>query len=44
MEPPDALHSFHRPLYECLYRRGDTLFELIDAILDTDTAALLRFT
>jgi hypothetical protein len=39
MEPPDALHSFHRSLYECLYRRGDTLFELIDAIFDTDTAA-----
>ena len=36
MEPPDALHSFRRSLYECLYRRGDALFELTDAILSAD--------
>jgi hypothetical protein len=39
MEPYDALHSFRRSLYECLYRRGDALFELADAILTADSAA-----
>jgi hypothetical protein len=39
MEPYDALHSFRRSLYECLYRRGDALFELTDAILVADGAA-----
>src|SRR5215208_6240508 len=38
MEPYDALHSFRRSLYECLYRRGDALFELADAILTADGA------
>src|SRR5215210_4973491 len=38
MEPSDALHGFRHSLYECLYRRGDALFELTDAILSTDTA------
>ena len=38
MGPSDALHSFRRSLYECLYRRGDALFELTDAILSADAA------
>src|SRR5918993_3852848 len=38
MEPPDALPSFRRSLYECLRRRGDALFELTDAILAADGA------
>jgi hypothetical protein len=38
MERSDALHSFRRSLYECLYRRGDALFELADAILSADAA------
>ena len=38
MEPYDALHSLRRSLYECLYRRGDALFELADAILTADGA------
>jgi hypothetical protein len=38
MEPPDALPSFRRSLYECLRRRGDALFELTDAILAADSA------
>jgi DDE superfamily endonuclease len=38
MERSDALHSFRRSLYECLYRRGDALFELTDAILGADVA------
>jgi hypothetical protein len=38
MERSDALHSFRRSLYECLYRRGDALFELTDAILSADAA------
>jgi hypothetical protein len=38
MEPSDALHDFRRSFYGCLYRRGDALFELTDAILSTDTA------
>jgi DDE superfamily endonuclease len=36
MEPPDALISFRRSLYECLRRRSDALFELADAILTAD--------
>src|SRR5215216_7315660 len=39
MEPPDALRAFRRSFYECLYRRGDALFELADAILTADSAA-----
>ena len=39
MERSDALHSFRRSLYECLYRRGDALFELTDAILTAVGAA-----
>ena len=38
MERSDALHSFRRSLYKCLYRRGDALFELTDAILSADAA------
>jgi hypothetical protein len=38
MEPPDALHSFRRSLYECLHRKSDALFELTDAILAADGA------
>jgi DDE superfamily endonuclease len=38
MEPSDALLSFRCSLYECLYRRGDALFELADAILSTHSA------
>jgi DDE superfamily endonuclease len=38
MEPPDALYSFRRSLYECLHRRSDALFELTDAILAADGA------
>jgi hypothetical protein len=38
MEPPDALPSFRRSLYECLRRRSDALFELTDAILAADSA------
>ncbi len=38
MEPSDALRAFRRSLYECLRRRGDTLFELADAILTADAA------
>ena len=38
MERSDALHSFRRSLYEGLYRRGDALFELADAILSADAA------
>jgi hypothetical protein len=40
MEPPDALHAFRRSFYECLHRRGDALFELTDAILAADDAAV----
>ena len=36
MEPSDALQAFRYSLYECLYRRGDALFELTDAILTAD--------
>ncbi len=36
MEPPDALRTFRRSFYECLYRRADALFELADAILAAD--------
>src|ERR687884_2321760 len=39
MEPPDALRTFRRSLYECFHRRGDALFELADAILAADGAA-----
>ena len=39
MEPPDALRAFRRSFYECFYRRGDALFELVDAILTADGAA-----
>jgi hypothetical protein len=39
MEPSDALHAFRRSFYECLYRRGDAVFELTDAILAADDAA-----
>jgi len=42
MEPPDALASFRRSLYECLRRRSDALFELTDAILAADTAVPVR--
>jgi hypothetical protein len=38
MEPPDALPSFRRSLYECFRRRSDALFELTDAILAADSA------
>jgi DDE superfamily endonuclease len=38
MEPSDALHSFRHSLYGCLHRRGDTLFELAEAILTADAA------
>jgi hypothetical protein len=38
MEPSDALLSFRCSLYECLYRRGDALFELADAILSAHSA------
>ncbi len=41
MEPSDALHAlrtFRYSLYECLYLRGDALFELTDAILTADAA------
>ena len=44
MEPPDALRAFRRSFYGCLRRRGDALFELTDAILSADGAALLLFT
>lgn len=33
MDPSDALQTFRRSLYGCLYRRADALFELADAIL-----------
>jgi len=36
MEPSDALQAFRYSLYECLYRRGDALFEIIDALLTAD--------
>ena len=36
--PPDALQTFRRSFYECLYRRADALFELTDAILAADGA------
>src|SRR5919107_64924 len=36
MEPPDALRTFRRSLYECFHRRKDALFELADAILTAD--------
>jgi len=36
MRPYDALHAFRHSLYGCLHRRGDALFELIDAILTAD--------
>jgi hypothetical protein len=39
MEPPDALQTFRRSLYECLHRRSDALFELADAVLATDGGA-----
>ena len=39
MEPPDALQTFRRSLYECFHRRADALFELADAILAADGAA-----
>ena len=39
MEPPDALRTFRRSLYECFHRRKDALFELADAILSADGAA-----
>jgi hypothetical protein len=39
MEPPDALQTFRRSLYECFHRRADALFELTDAILCADGAA-----
>jgi hypothetical protein len=39
MEPPDALRTFRRSLYECFHRRSDALFELADAILTADGAA-----
>ena len=38
MEPYDALHSFRRSFYECLQRTADALFELTDAILNSDAA------
>ena len=38
MEPPDALQTFRRSLYECFHRRRDALFELTDAILTADGA------
>jgi hypothetical protein len=38
MEPSDALCAFRRSFYECLYRRGDALFELADALLTADSA------
>lgn len=38
MEPPDALRTFRRSLYECLHLRSDALFELADAILTADEA------
>ncbi|HET9928970.1 MAG TPA: hypothetical protein VFQ09_09165 [Rubrobacter sp.] len=45
MEPSDALRDFRRSFYDqCLHRRGDALFELTDAILSTDPAALLPST
>jgi hypothetical protein len=39
MEPPDALQTFRRSLYECFHRRKDALFELTDAIMSADGAA-----
>ena len=39
MEPPDALQTFRRSLYECFNRRGDALFELTDAMPTADGAA-----
>src|SRR5215212_9747561 len=39
MQPPDALRTFRRSLYECFHRRKDALFELTDAILSADGAA-----
>ncbi len=39
MGPPDALQTFRRSFYECLYRRADALFELADAMLAADGAA-----
>jgi hypothetical protein len=39
MEPPDALRTFRRSLYECFHRRRDALFELTDAILTADGTA-----
>jgi hypothetical protein len=41
MEPSDALHAlgtFRYSLYECLYPRGDALFDLTDALLTADAA------
>src|SRR5215212_3900378 len=39
MQPPDALRTFRRSLYECFHRRKDALFELAEAILSADGAA-----
>ncbi len=39
MGPSDALQTFRRSFYECLYRRADALFELADAMLAADGAA-----
>jgi hypothetical protein len=39
MEPPDALRTFRRSLYECFHSRKDALFELTDAILTADGTA-----
>jgi hypothetical protein len=36
MEPSDTLHAFRCLLYQCLHRRGDALFEIIDALLTAD--------
>jgi len=43
MEPSDALHTlgtFRRSFYECLHRRADALFELTDALLTAEAAAV----
>jgi hypothetical protein len=39
MEPPHALQTLRRSLYECFHRRRDALFELAHAILTADGAA-----
>jgi hypothetical protein len=33
----DAFRAFRSSLYDCLYRRGDALFELTDALLTAET-------